>query len=135
MSFQCLVVGEGDGKPTHATVRVGDAELVVRAMRAPVDTRVAAYRHVARLLSGGSYAGPAGDVEVTAAEAAPTAADLGADDMRLASLELLREADPFLGHDWPLADDTLRDVYPLQLHLGNFTDVFRNRYRRERGRL
>jgi hypothetical protein len=53
----------------------------------------------------------------------------------LTRLDLLRDADLFLGNDWLARRPDLLEVYPYHLHLQNFIEVFRRQYRQHEGRL
>lgn len=135
VSFQCFAVGDTAARPVQHAIRVDGTELFVRAMAGPIDSPVAPYVGLARLLAGVVYAGAAGEVSIAGPTAPLAPRDLEARELRLLSLEHLRDADPFLGHTWPLDDADLAAVYPMHLHLSHFAEVFRNGYRRERGRL
>ena len=53
----------------------------------------------------------------------------------LTRLDLLRDADLFLGNDWLAKRPDLLEVYPYHLHLQNFIEVFRRQYKLHEGRL
>jgi hypothetical protein len=53
----------------------------------------------------------------------------------LTRLDLLRDADLFLGNDWLARRPDLLEVYPYHLHLQNFIEIFRRQYRQREGRL
>jgi hypothetical protein len=53
----------------------------------------------------------------------------------LTKLDLLRDADLFLGNEWLTDRPDLLEVYPYHLHLKNFVEVFRRQYKLHRGRL
>jgi hypothetical protein len=53
----------------------------------------------------------------------------------LTKLDLLRDADLFLGNDWLAERPDLLEVYPYHLHLQNFIEIFRRQYKQHEGRL
>ena len=53
----------------------------------------------------------------------------------LTKLDLLRDADLFLGNDWLGKRPDLLAVYPYHLHLQNFIEIFRRQYKQHEGRL
>jgi len=53
----------------------------------------------------------------------------------LTKLDLLRDADLFLGNDWLAKRPDLLEVYPYHLHLQNFIEIFRRQYTQHAGRL
>jgi len=53
----------------------------------------------------------------------------------LTKLDLLRDADLFLGNDWLVKRPDLLEVYPYHLHLQNFIEISRRQYRQQQGRL
>jgi hypothetical protein len=53
----------------------------------------------------------------------------------LTKLDLLHDADLFLGNDWLARRPDLLEVYPYHLHLQNFIEIFRRQYRQHEGRL
>ena len=54
---------------------------------------------------------------------------------RLTRLELLRDADIFLGHDWLAKRADVLAVYPYHVHMKNLIELFRTLYRTHRSRL
>jgi hypothetical protein len=143
VSLQCFVVGAGGAGPATATeVSIDRVTLPVRELRAAAIAVTGAgqlevYQQLATLLAGGRYAGPIAEEASPARALAspPGPAALEGEGFALARLEVLRQADPFLGNGWPLESDELRQVYPFHLHLDHFIDAFRRRYRMQRGRL
>jgi hypothetical protein len=53
----------------------------------------------------------------------------------LSRLDYLADVDILLGQKWIEKRDDLLDVYPWHVHLSNYVQLFRSRYRSERGRL
>jgi hypothetical protein len=53
----------------------------------------------------------------------------------LTKLDLLKDIDIFVGHEWVPENPGLLEVYPFHLHLKNFVDNFRQKYQMSRGRL
>lgn len=143
VSLQCFVIDPaGDGRARASEAVVRGFALPVRELRtAAVEPSGAAqlevYQQLASLLAGGRYSGPVIDEASPARilQTPPAPADLEGEGFALARLEVLRDADPFLGAGWPLEREELRDVYPYHLHLARFIDAFRRRYHMQRGRL
>ena len=50
-------------------------------------------------------------------------------------LDILKNVDIFLGNSWVLDRDDLLKVYPYHVHLKNYVDKFREKYRERHGRL
>jgi hypothetical protein len=53
----------------------------------------------------------------------------------LSRLDYLADVDILLGNEWIEERDDLLDVYPWHVHLQNYVQLFRSRYRSSRGRL
>jgi hypothetical protein len=53
----------------------------------------------------------------------------------LTKLDLLRDADLFLGNDWLAKRPELLEVYPYHVHLQTFIEIFRRQYKQHEGRL
>ncbi|MFC1611527.1 hypothetical protein ACFL6C_11255, partial [Myxococcota bacterium] len=103
----------------------------------PGEAHVDRYRHVASLMVRGFHYGGL----MSRASVDPESGDelsersLEGRAFPLAKLDYLADADVFLGHNWILGRDDLRDVYPYHVHLKNFIKVFRRQYGLEWGRL
>ncbi|MEO1336349.1 MAG: hypothetical protein AAFV29_11930, partial [Myxococcota bacterium] len=149
VSFQCLMVateGAVDIKPPRRVqdhgAYVDGHRFSVRAMTvapfgAEVRDQVQQYRQLAQLLAPGFAYGRLqseqslveSDAEAAAALQFATPSDL------LTKLELMHEADIFLGHSWIDDRPDLLAVYPYHVHLKNFVEAFRRHYQHARSRL
>ena len=56
-------------------------------------------------------------------------------DLFLTKLELLNHVDILKGNEWIKESEGMLDIYPWQLHLGNYVKRFRKTYKEKRGRL
>ncbi|MCG8423752.1 MAG: hypothetical protein MJE77_38130 [Proteobacteria bacterium] len=163
VSFQCLVVDrdraekrapiaerdQGGPRQNGPRLAVGEHELVVdghefqaRELHVPSPSagergQIELYHQLAMLLARGfRYGRLVSRESVATGETSEHIANVLAQPSYLfTKLELLRDADLFLGHEWIDGRPDLLDVYPYHLHLNNFVNLFRQYYQRERGRL
>ena len=139
ISFQCLHVGEGEetGDEALSFNWSGRSFQAHQISITPGRKDQGYFAPLAGLLSPGfQYAPLDSNASVLAADVQTTTlAMLDERDYMLTKLEMLKEADVFLGHDWIRSQPDLLEVYPWQHHLGNYVDKFRTRYKQERGRL
>lgn len=142
VSLQCFVVDPaGDGQVTSTDVVIDGETIPVRTLRAPEPVPSGAgpldvYQHLAALLAGGGYSGPTGETAIeTIGHEPPQPGSLSHESFRLARIDELVAADPFLGIRWPLDRPDVVQVYPFRAHLAEFVDSFRSRYYAQRGRL
>lgn len=144
VSLQCLVVADGAGEadPIERVAEIAGERLPVREVRlAPLDTsgasQVRLYKRAAELFAAGFGYGRLTSNQATGAtpEGAALAASFRDDQLLLTKLELLRDADLFLGNAWLIERPDLLEVYPHHLHLENFVEIFRRQYAKSRGRL
>lgn len=63
------------------------------------------------------------------------AAFFDSDRFLITKLDLFRNMDIFVGHQWILKRPDLLEIYPYHLHLQRFVDRFRDQYSHQRGRL
>ena len=110
---------------------------VVAPFGAGVRDQVRLFRAVSSLFAPGFVYGRLQSAQSLAeVDAERAAAQRFADRTSLLTkLELLRETDIFVGHDWIDARPDLLSVYPYHVHLRNFVEAFRRRYRLSRARL
>lgn len=142
VSFQCLMFGDGDEPPSQSDVALDGETLRARATKmAPLTadgaSQIRLYKRLAALLAEGFSYGRLSSNESIGAKAddAATIAAFKNGDFLLTKLELLRDADLFVGNEWLTARGDLLDVYPYHLHLENFIEIFRRQYQLRRGRL
>jgi hypothetical protein len=144
VSFQCLVVGDATetAAPIDRTVTLDGEQFHVREARttglaSDEGSQIRLYKHLAELLAEGFGYGRLTSNQAIGArpEEATMAASFGESALFLTKLDLLRDADLFLGNDWLAKRPDLLDVYPYHLHLQNFVEIFRRQYRQHRGRL
>jgi hypothetical protein len=139
LSFQCVIVEQGkDGERSERTFSVGGESFSARELRLDTRTRDAdAYRHLAALLAPGfeygRYLSEESPREKAAGAVSPE--QLAGQSYALSRLEYLRDADIFIGHQWVSERPDLLAVYPYQVHVKNFVELFRRHYQSQRGRL
>jgi hypothetical protein len=144
VSFQCLMFDPAaePGAPVERTLAWGGERLAVREVRMrPLvgdgGSQIRLYKQLAALMAPGFGYGRLTSNQ--AVGAAPEEAAL-ADTFRqpafwLTKLDLLRDADLFLGNDWLAKRPDLLEVYPYHLHLQNFIEILRRQYKQHEGRL
>jgi len=144
VSFQCLMFdpAAAPAAPVERTLALDGERLAVREVRTrPLvgdgGSQIRLYKQLAALMAPGFGYGRLTSNQ--AFGATPEEAAL-ADSFRqsafwLTKLDLLRDADLFLGNDWLARRPDLLDVYPYHLHLQNFIEIFRRQYRQHEGRL
>jgi hypothetical protein len=145
ISVQCLIFDEASAAgddPIVRSMELDGEKLAVREVRlAPLTedggSQIRLYKHLAELFSEGFGYGRLTSNQAIGArpEEATMAATFKEPTFLLTKLELLRDADLFLGNEWLTARPDLLDVYPYHLHLQNFVEIFRRQYKQERGRL
>jgi hypothetical protein len=144
ISFQCLIVGEGaeTTAPIERQATLEGEPFSVREMHlAPLagdgGSQVRMYKAVAALLADGFGYGRLTSTQTIGAapEDATLAASFQDTRLLLSRLDLLRDADLFLGNAWLIERTDLLEVYPHHLHLKNFVELFRRQYALHRGRL
>jgi hypothetical protein len=143
VSFQCLMVGRGQTPaPVERLARLDGEPLPVREARvAPLArdgaSQIRLYKIVAELMAEGfGYGRLTSNQTVGAApEGEALAASFRDTALLLSKLDLLRDADLFVGNRWLVERADLLDVYPHHLHLKNFVETFRRQYAQHRGRL
>jgi len=141
-SVQCLMFGALDHAPVERTIELDGEQLAVRDARmlplaADGGSQIRLYKRLAELFADGfgygrltsneSFGAQAADATMVAAFRAPS--------FQLTKLDLLRDADLFLGNEWLTDRPDLLEVYPYHLHLKNFVEIFRRQYKLHRGRL
>jgi hypothetical protein len=141
-SFQCLMFGAADQPPTEHTVELGGDKLAVREVRMAAlggdgASQIRLYKRVAELFADGFGYGRLTSAESIGAKAADATMVAAFRDpsLLLTKLDLLRDADLFLGNEWLTDRPDLLEVYPYHVHLKNFVEIFRRQYKLHRGRL
>jgi hypothetical protein len=147
VSFQCLMFGQGNDTgetttPVERPLTLDGAELRAREARMrPLvgdgESQIRLYKQLAALLVEGFGYGRLTSNQAVGArpEEATMAASFGNARSLLTKLDLLRDADLFLGNEWLARRPDLLDTYPFHLHLQNFVEIFRRQYKQHRGRL
>ena len=144
VSFQCLMIDKAVETPSaleHHTSLEGEPFSVREARMKPLtadgDSQIRLYKHLAELLAEGFGYGRLTSNQSVAArpEEAAMATTFHEPTLLLTKLDLLRDADLFLGNEWLIKRPDLLEVYPYHLHLQNFVEVFRRQYKLHRGRL
>lgn len=141
-SVQCLMFGAVEQAPVERMIELDGERLAVRDARmtplaADGASQIRLYKRLAelfaegfgygRLTSNESFGAQAADATMVAAFRAP--------GFQLTKLDLLRDADLFLGNEWLTDRPDLLEVYPYHLHLKTFVEIFRRQYKLHRGRL
>jgi hypothetical protein len=142
VSFQCLMFGDADQPPGDHAVAIDGETLHVRDTRmAPLDadgaSQIRLYKRLAALLAEGFSYGHLSSNESIGGrpDDAAMAAAFADRGFLLTRLDLLRDADLFVGNAWLTERSDLLEVYPYHLHLENFIAIFRRQYGLHRGRL
>ena len=144
VSLQCLMfdVAAAPGPVVERSIALGGETFVVREARtAPLvadgASQVRLYKAAASLLAPGFGYGRLTSNQAFAVrpEEATLAATFEDPQFLLTKLDLLRDADLFLGNEWLGDRPDLLAVYPYHVHLQTFVEVFRRQYREHRGRL
>jgi len=142
VSFQCLMFGDGDAPPSEHAITLDGERLHVRDTRmAPItgdgQSQVRLYKRLAALLAESFSYGRLTSNESVGARPDDTAMAAAFRDpsLLLTKLDLLRDADLFIGSAWLAERNDVLEVYPYHLHLENFIAIFRRQYALHRGRL
>ena len=144
VSFQCLMFDPAaePAAPVERTLALDGERLAVREVRTkPLvgdgGSQIRLYKQLAALLAPGfGYGRLTSNQSVGATpEEAALAEAFRQPAFALTRLDLLRDADLFLGNDWLARRPDLLEVYPYHLHLQNFIEIFRRQYRQHEGRL
>ncbi len=146
VSFQCFMVDRTSSSVatpvTSRTTTLHGHTLSVRLTRvapfgADVRDQIGTFKHLSRLLAPGfGYGSLQSEQSLVEAAAGLSVAKQFTNDRDLLSkLELLRETDIFLGHEWLDRRPDLLVVYPYHVHLNNFVEAFRRHYQHARTRL
>ncbi|HEY5949987.1 MAG TPA: hypothetical protein VIV40_31045, partial [Kofleriaceae bacterium] len=144
VSFQCLMFDDA-AEPAPVVERalvLDGVTLSVREARtkpltADGASQIRLYKQLAALLAPGfGYGRLTSNQAIGAApEEAAMAESFRQPTFMLTRLDLLRDADLFLGNEWLAKRPDLLAVYPYHLHLKNFIEIFRRQYKEHRGRL
>jgi hypothetical protein len=144
VSFQCLMFDPAaqPAPPVERTLALDGEQLAVREVRMkPLvgdgTSQVRLYKQLAALMAPGfGYGRLTSNQAVGAApEEAALAESFRQPAFWLTKLDLLRDADLFLGNDWLVNRPDLLEVYPYHLHLQNFIEISRRQYKQHEGRL
>ncbi|HET7499739.1 MAG TPA: hypothetical protein VFK02_02020 [Kofleriaceae bacterium] len=144
VSFQCLMFDPAAtlAPPVERTLALDGERFTTREVRmTPLvgdgGSQIRLYKQLAALLAPGfGYGRLTSNQAVGAtAEEAALARAFGQPVFWLTKLDLLRDADLFLGNDWLTRRPDLLEVYPYHLHLQNFIEIFRRQYLQHQGRL
>jgi hypothetical protein len=141
-SFQCLMFSDEGPAPIERNVVVAGETLRIRdvhmaPLRPDGGSQIRVYKRLAELFAEGfGYGRLTSNQSIGAKpEEATMAAAFRDPGFLLGKLDLLRDADLFLGNDWLADRPDLLEVYPYHLHLQNFVEIFRRQYKLHRGRL
>ncbi len=143
-SFQCLIVDDAaePAPPVERTFTLDGVTFAARETRtkpltADGASQIRLYKQLAALLTPGfGYGRLTSNQAVGAApEEAVMAESFRQPAFLLTRLDLLRDADLFLGNEWLAKRPDLLAVYPYHLHLKTFIEIFRRQYKQHRGRL
>jgi hypothetical protein len=143
-SFQCLMFDPAaqPAPPVERSLTLDGERLAVREVRMkPLagdgGGQIRLYKQLAALLAPGFGYGRLTSNQAIGAtpEEAALAETFRQPAFGLTKLDLLRDADLFLGNDWLAKRPDLLEVYPYHLHLQNFIEIFRRQYRQHEGRL
>jgi len=144
VSFQCLMFDPAAelAAPVERTLVLDGERLAVREVRMkPLvgdgASQIRLYKQLAALMAPGFGYGRLTSNQAVGAtpEEAALAETFRQPAFGLTKLDLLRDADLFLGNDWLAKRPDLLEVYPYHLHLQNFIEIFRRQYRQHEGRL
>jgi hypothetical protein len=145
-SFQCLMFDPAapvpPAVPIERTLELDGERLAVREVRMKPLTgdgggQIRLYKQLAALLAPGFGYGRLTSNQAVGAtpEEAALAETFRQPAFWLTKLDLLRDADLFLGNDWLARRPDLLEVYPYHVHLQNFIEIFRRQYAQHAGRL
>jgi hypothetical protein len=144
VSFQCLMFDPAaqNAPPVEHAITLDGEQFVVReAVTQPLTadgaSQIRLYKQLAALLAPGfGYGRLTSNQAIGAApEEAVMAKQFEQPQFMLTKLDLLRDADLFLGNEWIAQKPSLLEVYPFHLHLKSFIEIFRRQYKLHRGRL
>ncbi|HEX5057998.1 MAG TPA: hypothetical protein VFV99_01505 [Kofleriaceae bacterium] len=144
VSFQCLMFDDAAEPAPVAehSFALDGVTLAVRETRtkpltADGASQIRLYKQLAALLTPGFGYGRLTSNQAIGAvpEEAAMAESFRQPTFMLTRLDLLRDADLFLGNEWLAKRPDLLAVYPYHLHLKNFIEIFRRQYKEHRGRL
>lgn len=144
ISFHCLNILEGGESSSYSSFKYAGYQLNAYSLRVPpkkdnLREPFITFHNLSKLLNKGfKYGGyHSNEIVITASSKIDP---LGSDDFKsftfyLTQLGLFHEADLFIGHNWIQEREDLLRVYPHYRHLNHFVQIFRNRYKDQRGRL
>lgn len=144
VSFQCLMFDPAaeSAAPVERTLALDGERFAVREARMkPLvgdgTSQIRLYKQLAALMAPGFGYGRLTSNQAVGAtpEEAALAETFRQPAFWLTKLDLLRDADLFLGNDWLARRPDLLEVYPYHLHLQNFIEIFRRQYAQHAGRL
>jgi hypothetical protein len=138
ISFNCLMVEPGSSDlVSEAAVRVFGEELTVRTLT--IDEKrlhgAGMFHAMTDLLTPNFRYGRFHSAESKTTTTVIRPEQLPGQNYLLSQLELLVDADFFLGHDWLFTRGDLLAVYPFHVHFKNYVEIFRRQYQLHRGRL
>ena len=143
-SFQCLIFDPAaePAAPLERSLVLDGERFAVREARgkplvADGSGQIRLYKQLAALMATGfGYGRLTSNQAVDAAPGEDALANaFRRTNFLLTKLDLLRDADLFIGNDWLAKRPDLLEVYPYHLHLQNFIEVFRRQYKQHAGRL
>jgi hypothetical protein len=144
VSFQCMIFDPAavPAAPVERTLALDGERLSVREVRLlPLvgdgTSQLRLYKQLAALMAPGfGYGRLTSNQAVGAApEEVALAETFRQPVFWLTKLDLLRDADLFLGNDWLAKRPELLEVYPYHVHLQTFIEIFRRQYKQHEGRL
>ncbi|MDH5324363.1 MAG: hypothetical protein OEZ68_04290 [Gammaproteobacteria bacterium] len=143
VSFQCFMQNS-EFPATTATERFkmhgSEFEVRTRSFSLPKtkgDSQIAMYNELTKVLENRFHYSQLisrSDIDI-AGSGVRDADQLNQPLYLLARLEILKNADIFLGNSWVLDREDLLDVYPYHVHLQNYVKSFREQYQQGHGRL
>jgi hypothetical protein len=144
ISLQCLIfddqavpgsVSERDAIVDGERLRVREAR--IKPLTADEASQLRLYKHLAELLTEGFGYGRLTSTQAIGdtPDQPMMTASFREPGLMLTKLDLLRDADLFLGNEWLTTRADLLEVYPYHVHLKNFIEIFRRQYKLKRGRL
>ena len=146
VSFQCFMQeNEVAGRSKKNNVKLKDTNFLVRTRFIPKvegtgESQISMYKAFSKVLEDRFYYSQLTSrsdfiVKSESGEAPGGKRLLEEPTYLFSRLEVLKNADIFLGNNWILERDDLLGIYPYHVHLQNYVDSFRTEYYESRGRL
>ncbi|WP_144394680.1 hypothetical protein [Pleionea sediminis] len=148
VSFQCFMRrDDGKSKTSQTTIELADTQFKVNTRFFPItddgrDPQILMYKQFSSSMENKfryTQYNSQSNIKLKDADSESTAITenefLQQPSYRLTRLEVLKDADIFLGNEWILKRDDLLEVYPYHVHLKNYVEKFRVEYIKNHGRL